>query len=201
MCGFANALTFKTIDDADIEFVENRIRMTHVDCHDNKNLINTFGKTFASNPSQFQFLRGEKKQIKELAKHVQKVVDKGGINYGIHHFKPKSNAAKWTCPNCSGQKNVSNLLSNDIVNSNTPSRYFLKKLLAAFDRNSQRKTGGYRYDDDIKLFAAYLRMISGPLAYQTLQKNLQSVLPSLPSTNRYINASNYRISRNVICHW
>lgn len=200
MCGFANALAFKTIDETDIDFVENRIRAIHVEkCHDIKFLTNTFGKTFASNPSQFQFLRGEKRQIKELVKHVQNVVDKDGINCGIHHFKPTTeiNTAKWICPRCSGEKNESSLLNKDIVNSNTPSQYFLKKLLAAFDRNSQRKKGGYRYDDDIKLFAAYLRMISGPLAYQTLQKNLQSVLPSLPSTNRYINASNYRIVEGI----
>lgn len=201
MCGFANALAFKTINDADIDFVENRIRNTHVeDGHSIEYLTNIFGKTFASNPSQFQFLRGERKHITELIKHVKNVVDKDGINRGIHRFKPTTEMKNptWTCPICSGEKKESNLLNEeDIVNSNNPSKYLLKKLITATVRHSQRKPGGYRYDPDIKLFAAYLRMIAGPLAYQTLQKNLQSALPSLPSTNRYISSSNYRIVEGI----
>lgn len=205
MCGFANALAFKSINDADIDFVENRIRNTHVEnCHGIEYLTNIFGKMFASNPSQFQFLRGERKHIKELVKHVKNVVDKDGINSGIHRFKTATETknATWRCPNCSGGKKESNLLNSNTPNSNnlnnnTPSQYLLKKLITAAVRHSQRKPGGYRYDPDVKLFAAYLRMIAGPLAYQTLQKNLQSALPSLPSTNRYISLSNYRIVEGI----
>lgn len=107
MCGFGNALAFKTINDADIDFVENRIKETRMqDRIDNKNLIDIFGKNFAGIPSQFQFMRGERKQIKELVRHVQNEVNRGGINCGIHRFKPPSEKeeVKQRCPICSAEK-------------------------------------------------------------------------------------------------
>lgn len=41
-------------------------------------------------------------------------------------------------------------------------------------------------------------MIAGPLAYETLQKNLPYSLPSLSSTNRYIQKTNCRIIEGVL---
>lgn len=41
-------------------------------------------------------------------------------------------------------------------------------------------------------------MIARPLAYETLQRNLEAALPSLPSTNRYIRASNCNISEGIL---
>lgn len=76
--------------------------------------------------------------------------------------------------------------------------FFLNKLNVATDRNSKRKKGGYRYDSDIKLFSAYLRTIVGRLGYETIQKNLPCALPSLPLTNRYIQASNCRVHEGVL---
>lgn len=41
-------------------------------------------------------------------------------------------------------------------------------------------------------------MIAGPLAYDTIQKNLQSALPSLSSTNRYIRKINSRLIEGIL---
>lgn len=41
-------------------------------------------------------------------------------------------------------------------------------------------------------------MISGPLAYKTLQSNLEGALPSLPSVNRYIHSSHYHIIEGIL---
>lgn len=43
------------------------------------------------------------------------------------------------------------------------------------------------------MISSYLRMICGRLGYDTIQKNMQGVLPSIISTNRYIKASDCHI--------
>lgn len=75
--------------------------------------------------------------------------------------------------------------------------FFLQKLKTTADQNSTRERGGYRFDEETKKFATYLRMISGKLAYNTLQKNLKCALPSLPSINRYIYSSNCKIFEGI----
>lgn len=82
--------------------------------------------------------------------------------------------------------------------SDTRTHYLLNKLIEAADRNSIRKKGGFRYDSEIKKYASHLRLICGPLGYQTIQHNLQYSLPSLTSTNRYINAANSRVYEGVL---
>lgn len=73
-----------------------------------------------------------------------------------------------------------------VMKFETQTHFFLNKLISAADRNATRKSGGYRYDKDIKSYVLNLRTLSGPLAYETLQKNLPLALPSLSSTNRYL---------------
>lgn len=46
--------------------------------------------------------------------------------------------------------------------------FFLERLNLAAYRNGMRNPGGYRYDSDIKSFATYLRLLSGPQAYNTI---------------------------------
>lgn len=48
------------------------------------------------------------------------------------------------------------------------------------------------------MYANYLRMITGPLAYETIQRNLECALPSLVSVNRYIKTSGCHISENIL---
>lgn len=52
--------------------------------------------------------------------------------------------------------------------------------------NLNRQKGGFRYDEQTRMISTYLRMICGRLGYSTIQNNLQGVLPSVVSTNRYI---------------
>lgn len=80
----------------------------------------------------------------------------------------------------------------------TPEQYFLQKLLAAAQQNSTRSKGGYRYDGEVKLFSSYLRMIVGPLAYDTIHRNLEAAVPSLSSTNRYISSFKSHIVEGVL---
>lgn len=113
-----------------------------------------------------------------MISHVKKIVEDGNISHFQNPNRPKKTERK---------------ISSDVATT----YYFLNKLKAAADENSTRERGGYRYDDEIKKFSIYLRMISGALAYNTLQNNLKCALPSLPSINRYIQSSNYKILEGI----
>lgn len=134
-------------------------------------MINFFGVNFQSQPDQFKFMIGDKKLIRIIISHIQK-------NGSQIKTKTKANE---------------NLMSEDAART----YYFLDKLKATADQNATRERGGYRFDDQVKKFALYLRIIAGPLAYKTLQNNLKCALPSLPSTNRYIQSSNCKILEGV----
>lgn len=62
----------------------------------------------------------------------------------------------------------------------------LRHLLNSAERNSSRKKQGYRHDDLIKCFAAYIKMLGGLLSYETLHANLPLSLPSVSTVNRFI---------------
>lgn len=150
-----------------------------------------FGELYAKNPERFQFGPGDTNLIKQLVKHVKNTVDGNGLNSGLKHFAqdshnvfPKTTEAFSFCEQ--ENKNESH------------THYLLRKLLLAADQNVKRKKEGYRYDADMKLYAAYLRMLVGPMAYEILQKNLDCSLPSLPSTNRYISSSQCHITEGIL---
>lgn len=87
------------------------------------------------------------------------------------------------------------------IQNKSRTHYVLNKLLVAADKNSSRKKEGFRYDDDMKIFSSYVRMLTGPLAYETVQKNLPGALPALSSTNRYVRKSNCRLQEGILrCH-
>lgn len=83
--------------------------------------------------------------------------------------------------------------STDIIEENSEqdsqTHKILRKLIMAADQNINRSSAGYRFDPDVKEWAAYLRMLSGPLAYRTLQENLPLSLPSISSLNKYIQST------------
>lgn len=100
LCGFQDALTFKTADDDIInkveQFIKNDLCSTltklGVSLEPNMNSI-FFGKMYECNPADFQFLLGERKQIDEMAKHVQHT--SSSDNQGVHLFYKTISAAKY----------------------------------------------------------------------------------------------------------
>lgn len=110
MCGFSNAMTFKAINGDDIDYVENFVKNEMVkyfsprqhsdstsnsdaDCRDldadlsEEEKPNFFG-IYASNPSQFAFMRGERKMLNALVDHVNSVEAE---NKSLEHFQLKMN--------------------------------------------------------------------------------------------------------------
>lgn len=101
LCGFDNALSFKRIDNDDINYVEQYIQKKLLaafvnDKGEPQNLadedkIHFFGK-YACRPQQFEFERGERKLILELVEHVKRTVDSDNItNKGMDHFSVNHN--------------------------------------------------------------------------------------------------------------
>lgn len=93
LSGFGDAITWKNIDDDDVDYVENFIKtkVLHVAQKMDGNgktdqLVDFSGEFYASSPNDFEFLRGDRKQIKEIVAYVKKVVDADGDNSGIQYF-------------------------------------------------------------------------------------------------------------------
>lgn len=114
-------------------------------------------------------------------------VDAVKNNYGLSHFKSTENI-KDSLEKISGSyyqaQNSVKLTQNDVCQSHT--HYVLDRLTSIANKNSSRVEAGYRFDDDIKDFAAYFRMLGGRSAYQTIHRNLELALPSLSSIDRYV---------------
>lgn len=154
-----------------------------------REMFDILGIEISLNLTEFKFRRGDKILIKELAARVKNIVD----TQGVKHFAPVER-----------EKEVDTLINkmqNTSINQQNPAnptQNLLKRLNETANRNSNRNKHGYRYDCNEMLFASYIRMITGPLAYNTIQKNLEAALPSLTSTNRYIRKFNCHIIEGIL---
>lgn len=114
MCGYANPLVFKEVDDSDIlavqEFIKNRtMNILSTDLHesiggecdvlvDEQKLDEFFGPIYKNDTNNFEFRAGDKKLIKQIVSYVKNAVDGNGVNSGIKHFMPKRNPSKRKAP-------------------------------------------------------------------------------------------------------
>lgn len=95
MNSFSNALIFKNIDAEDIMAVQNYVR---TDLHEKVNNEENFDEahkiclfgSFAKNPPNFSFNRGELKLLTALIKYVKEVVDSPAENMNLKKFNPKN---------------------------------------------------------------------------------------------------------------
>ncbi len=62
----------------------------------------------------------------------------------------------------------------------------LQTFVESAERNCDRKKQGYRFDELTKMFSAYIFMLSGPLAYETLNANLPLSVPSVSTVSLFI---------------
>lgn len=136
-------------------------------------------------------MAGERLYILGLVEHVKNIVDHGGNNKGISYFQTHQSSD-------SMNKEQTQKMCNEIQSTIKHSNYFLDLLQTTANKNSTRKKNGRRYPPDLKRISSYLRMIMGPLAYETIQKNLEYSLPSLSATNRYIKSANCHIIEGVL---
>lgn len=155
-------------------------------------LIEILGKNVAANLGKFQFRCGDRVLIMEMVVYVKSMISTHGLQFfqrTSHHEDEKEKETT---------KVQISKSEKDDETTETKAQFFLKRLLANAARNANRKKQGHRFYPTDKLFASYLRMIVGPIAYETLQKNLEGALPSLPSANRYIRASNCHMTEGIM---
>lgn len=63
---------------------------------------------------------------------------------------------------------------------------FFAEMITSYNRNITRPKNGYRYSYQMKMYAAYQRMLGGRLWYETFKSNAVHEVPSLRSIDRYI---------------
>lgn len=129
-----------------------------------------------------------------IAKLVQYVKNISEIDKNLHFFSQRDDflfSDEWFFKTTKNQSvKQQSHTTNDHL---TLTHRVLHKLLATADKNASTSKGGYRFDEEVKSYASYLRMLAGPLAYETLQKNLPLALPSLSSTNRFVGRTHHNI--------
>lgn len=74
-----------------------------------------------------------------------------------------------------------------------PLGLILQKFVDSAARNADRKKAGYRFDELTKMFSSYIFMLSGTLAYESLNANLPLSVPSISTVRRYIADKGLRI--------
>lgn len=193
MSGFCNTTVFKDIDKKDIDLMEQFVREELSVMWQNKTvelaygseLKDAFGPFYAFDPTRFKFLPGDKNLIEQLVAHVNGSNTQGTTNQTTENKVP-----------------VKNLSSDELIpvhNFAYRTNFFLNKLQSVANINLSKKgKEGFRFDDEIQMYAAYLRMLCGPLAYNTIQRNLEGALPSLVTTNRYIKRSDCAVLEGVL---
>lgn len=197
MCNFRDSVTFKYVSEKEIDFVENFIKTkmptTLLNWKSRENHFpiiekDFFGPVHEFMPNLFEFTPGDRLQIAAISTHVKKVTTTQPQYFkNTVDVKPDINAHMVSCS-----------MVNNVNEESFNRPHLLNKLIEAADRNATRKPGGYRFGICEKSFATYLRMIAGPLAYGTIQKNLPTALPSLSSTNRYVRKMNCRVNEGIL---
>lgn len=162
----------KKIDDEDINYMENYARKKLKERiqraeSGQQNLFKFFGG-YSADPTKFVFNANELALIWKVVNYVNKF-DDASLSYFLYE-KPevrRQDETNYTLP----QSHTHNVLNT---------------LLTISNKNIKTTKPGYRFQENVKKFACYLRMAAGPLAYETLHKNLELCIPSLSATNRYI---------------
>lgn len=99
--------------------------------------------------------------------HVQQMANDCGDYSWLKHFQKNEKLF------VSNTQKKESLCVKYVSESAKRTYYTLERLRSTAERNESREKGGYRYDRDNQYFATYLRLMAGPLAYDTIQRNLQ----------------------------
>lgn len=181
-------MEFKSVDDGIINQIEEYVRTELAEilagmksAGKDINEIDFYGDFYVFKPSTFKFSIGDRILILRLVEYAKTI-----------QFTEKTSPSE--------KQSTEKTLACYSENHNefpTQTHYFLNKMLETANKNVSHPKNGYRYDDEIKSYASYYRLLSGPLAYKTLQKNLPCALPSLPSVNRHIHKTNCHVVEGI----
>lgn len=208
--GFSDLRLFKSIDEKRISIVEKFVRerllgLLEARCHKQNIPLSPEDKSYffgeyVSNLEAFEFSDDEKKLILSLVKYAKQMFESTDISSAIAQMSINDPKDRFQCPNWyfEDHQNLIATAKTDLYDSpineifekeapdQTHTHRILQKLLATTNQNSTRPKAGYRFDPEVKRWAACLRILSGPIAYNILQKNLELALPSLSRINYFV---------------
>lgn len=194
LSGIRDLFVFKSVDNDTINKIEEFVRTDLAaiiaamkSAGKNVDEIDFYGHIYVHKPSSFKFSIGDRILILRLVEYAKT----------IQHVEKQLPDKQHSPDEEQFNENILALNSKNPDDYPTRTHFFLSRLLETADKNALGFKNGYRYDDDIKSYAAYFRLLSGPLAYETLQKNLRCALPALPSVNRYIHKTNCRVIEGI----
>lgn len=118
-----------------------------------------FGPFFALCPSQFKLLSGDRGTIDKIIAFLNKDNSQKKLADSLNKLSLKSTA----------ESEFTNAVVARFIN-------LLQKLLLIANSNLKREKGGFRFNNQTKWIATYLRLICGPLGYESIQRNLEGVL-------------------------
>lgn len=206
MCSLNNSTVLKSVDEDDIEYVQNYIRHElskedFIEWESSALAVHLFG-TFALNPDEFKFSDTEKQLLYKIATYINSY-EESGKKFPYDFVLDESTTEK-----IESQFPVGRFFTNFSVYGNsqafqntstqteimpTRAHILLDKMVQSAGQNMDRKPAGHRFPGDLKQFSTYIRLIGGPLTYETLHRNFEPALPSLNTVNRYIRESNQNI--------
>lgn len=74
----------------------------------------------------------------------------------------------------------------------------LTLLMNSAKKNVSRAKTAHQYDDTIKMFMSYIKMLGGRLLYETLYANLPHCIPSPSTVNQYIADKGPRLTEGML---
>lgn len=201
--GYSNPLSLVKIDDHAIAEVEEFVRTDLIylmqsqsqedTSFDEGKKIQFFG-SYINNPEQFEFQSREKALIVHIRNQINYMCDTENLEDAMSRLNLISKS-----------DDNSKCTDNDVMIGTAqaePPQTLTHKILNTFletaNSNSQTEKGGYRYSDDTQKFATFFRIVAGPIAYETIQRNMSHAFPSINSVNRYIHKTSRRVTEGVL---
>lgn len=152
---------------------------------------------------EFKYSTSEKWLIKQIVDHVNMVVD-SGKDGGLTHFQFSLFESKLPThikPIPFFSEKYDDKSGSDHSKPSTEQfqkPIVLDKIICEAKKNESKNKHGYRYSESIKEVASFWRMLGGKNAFESLQSNFLSALPSISTTNRYINETDGYIREGVL---
>lgn len=200
--GFSSIIPFQDIDDAVIDQIEtfqqnDLINLLEKSKLDKEEYVYFYG-SFSNNTTAFLFGIDDKILLHKIADHVNRIVKKMGKNDATKYFNNPGENIQLCAIKDWYFVNADICYFETAENTETQTHFLLNKLLKNADNNMQRPKGGYRFDQDVMDLAKFFRLLSGRMAYETLQNNLPLALPSISTIDRHIHRSHLNIVEGVL---
>ncbi|KAG4068990.1 hypothetical protein HA402_008461 [Bradysia odoriphaga] len=210
-CGYNNGISITLIDAEDIAYMESEVRNGNA----TKDLDEAEEKTFfegcTKKKDDFVFTMGHRKFLMYIVNFLKKY----SAEHGSHSFTSNNCKRKATsevkdtakshksCHDTAADaqnleaRNISAKMEHTSSLSGS-SNGLLQIFMKSAQRHSERSKHGYRHDNVTKMFAGYIKMIGGLLAYETLHANFPLSLPSVSTVNRFITDNGPKIIEGEI---